>query len=37
MTKENKTCENCKCISFTEDEIKVLKELAKEKKWKEKI
>ena len=31
MEKNNKTCGCCECISFTKEEIKTLKELAKEK------
>ncbi len=28
---ENKECEDCKCISFTEEEVKILKEIVIEK------
>ncbi len=33
MEKENnKMCENCVCISFTKDEVKMLKEIVRERK-----
>ena len=32
---ENKGCEDCKCISFTEEEVKILKEIVIEKQKEE--